>query len=62
MSVIKVVVRCRPLNEKEIEAGHTSCVEIFSDRGLIEIRFFVIENLISIIFSYKIIKPFISLL
>ena len=53
MSVIKVVVRCRPLNEKEIEAGHTSCVEIFSDRGLIEIRFFIIENLISIIFSYK---------
>eukprot|EP00088_Acartia_fossae_P027757 TRINITY_DN2848_c0_g1_i1.p1 TRINITY_DN2848_c0_g1~~TRINITY_DN2848_c0_g1_i1.p1 ORF type:complete len:808 (+),score=134.82 TRINITY_DN2848_c0_g1_i1:45-2468(+) len=35
---VKVVIRCRPLNEKEIDAGHESCIEVFSDRGLIEIR------------------------
>jgi kinesin family protein 3/17 len=33
-----VVVRCRPLNEKEIEAGYNSCIEMFPDRGLIEIK------------------------
>ena len=32
------MVRCRPLNEKEIEAGYNSCIEMFPDRGLIEIK------------------------
>lgn len=35
---VKVVVRCRPLNVKEVDGGHESCVEMFPDRGLIEIR------------------------
>ena len=38
MESVKVVVRCRPLNAKEIEQGHECCVNMFSDRGLIEIR------------------------
>ena len=38
MESVKVVVRCRPLNEKEVEQGHEGCVEMFPDRGLIEIR------------------------
>ena len=36
--LFQVVVRSRPLNEKEIDAGHESCIDVFSDRGLIEIR------------------------
>ena len=38
MESVKVVVRCRPLNAKEIEQGHECCVNMFSDRGLIELR------------------------
>ena len=35
---VKVVVRCRPLNEKEVESNHASCVEMWTDRGLVEIK------------------------
>jgi len=38
MEAVKVVVRCRPLNAKEVEQGHETCVQMFPDRGLIEIR------------------------
>jgi len=33
-----VVVRCRPLNQKEVSDGHTSCVEMFPNKGLVEIK------------------------
>ena len=35
---VQVVVRCRPLNEKEIEFGHDQCVNMDSKRGVVEIR------------------------
>lgn len=35
---IKVVVRCHPLNEKEIKCGHERIVDMTVDRGLIEVR------------------------
>ena len=38
MESVKVVVRCRPLNAKEVEQGHECCVNMFPDRGLIELR------------------------
>jgi len=38
MESVKVVVRCRPLNAKEVDQGHETCVEMFPDKGLIEIR------------------------
>eukprot|EP00092_Neocalanus_flemingeri_P002888 GFUD01003089.1.p1 GENE.GFUD01003089.1~~GFUD01003089.1.p1 ORF type:complete len:776 (-),score=221.90 GFUD01003089.1:576-2903(-) len=38
MESVKVVVRCRPLNAKEVEQGHETCVQMFPDKGLIEIR------------------------
>merc|ERR1719187_844255 len=38
MECVKVVVRCRPLNQKEVEDGHEACVSMFTDQGLIEIR------------------------
>ena len=33
---VKVVVRYRPLNQKEVEGGHEFCVTMFPDSGLIE--------------------------
>merc|ERR1719278_1412291 len=38
MECVKVVVRCRPLNQKEVSDGHTSCVEMFPNKGLVEIK------------------------
>ena len=38
MECVRVCVRCRPLNAKEVEQGHENCVNMFPDRGLIEIR------------------------
>ncbi|CAG5116214.1 unnamed protein product, partial [Candidula unifasciata] len=35
---VKVVVRCRPMNEKEIADGHQRVVEMNVKRGLIEVR------------------------
>lgn len=35
---VKVVVRCRPLNEKEISEGHERVVDMYPNRGVIEIR------------------------
>ncbi|BFZ03932.1 hypothetical protein BsWGS_06970 [Bradybaena similaris] len=35
---VKVVVRCRPMNEKEIADGHQRVVEMNVQRGLIEVR------------------------
>lgn len=34
---VKVVVRCRPLNEKEISDGHQRVVEMDSKKGLVEL-------------------------
>jgi len=38
MESVKVVVRCRPLNAKEVDQGHETCVQMYPDKGLIEIR------------------------
>ena len=38
LECVKVVVRCRPLNHKEVSDGHASCVEMFPNRGLVEIK------------------------
>jgi len=38
LECVKVVVRCRPLNQKEVSDGHTSCVEMFPNKGLVEIK------------------------
>ena len=38
MECVRVCVRCRPLNAREVEQGHENCVNMFPDRGLIEIR------------------------
>ena len=35
---VKVVVRCRPLNEKEISDGHERVVEMDVKRGLVELK------------------------
>uniref|UniRef100_A0A3Q0KEE7 Kinesin-like protein n=1 Tax=Schistosoma mansoni TaxID=6183 RepID=A0A3Q0KEE7_SCHMA len=35
---VKVVVRCRPLNEKEASAGHKKCVFIDCSNGTVEVR------------------------
>ncbi|KAK3101800.1 hypothetical protein FSP39_006442, partial [Pinctada imbricata] len=35
---VKVVVRCRPIDEKEIKAGHERIVDMDSKRGLIEVH------------------------
>uniref|UniRef100_A0AC34RIY5 Kinesin-like protein n=1 Tax=Panagrolaimus sp. JU765 TaxID=591449 RepID=A0AC34RIY5_9BILA len=35
---IKVIVRCRPLSEQEINAGHQKVVFVDSKRGLIEVK------------------------
>lgn len=35
---MQVIVRCRPLNEKEIDAKCTSVVKIYSSRGVIEVE------------------------
>ncbi|XP_074038084.1 kinesin-like protein Klp68D [Leptinotarsa decemlineata] len=35
---VQVVVRCRPLSEKEIEAKCTSVVKMYSSRGVIEVE------------------------
>nr|CAD7407503.1 unnamed protein product [Timema poppensis] len=34
---VQVVVRCRPMNEKEIANGHICVIEVVSSRGVIEI-------------------------
>ncbi|XP_069693014.1 kinesin-like protein KIF3B isoform X2 [Periplaneta americana] len=34
---VQVVVRCRPMNEKELAAGHSCVVDCFPSRGAIEI-------------------------
>jgi kinesin family protein 3/17 len=38
MECVKVVVRCRPLNQKEVSDGHTCCVDMFPNKGLVEIK------------------------
>jgi len=38
MECVKVVVRCRPLNKKEVSDGHSSCLEMFPNKGLVEIK------------------------
>ncbi len=35
---VQVVVRCRPLNEKEVEQGHDQCVNMSPKTGAVEIR------------------------
>ena len=35
---VKVVVRCRPLNEKEISDGHESVVNMDVKRGIITLQ------------------------
>ncbi|KAK2157882.1 hypothetical protein LSH36_183g02022 [Paralvinella palmiformis] len=35
---VRVVVRCRPLNKKEITDGHEAIVQMFPDRGRCEVR------------------------
>ena len=35
---VKVAIRCRPLNDKEIAQGHTKAVTIKSDRGEITVQ------------------------
>lgn len=35
---VKVVVRCRPMDEKETAAGHTRSVEMNTKRGTVELR------------------------
>lgn len=35
---VHVVVRCRPLNEKETEQGHEQIVSMASKQGVVEIR------------------------
>eukprot|EP00057_Strongylocentrotus_purpuratus_P004645 XP_003729166.1 PREDICTED: kinesin-II 95 kDa subunit [Strongylocentrotus purpuratus] len=34
---VKVVVRCRPMNSKEISQGHKRIVEMDNKRGLVEV-------------------------
>ncbi len=35
---VQVVVRCRPLSEKEVEAGHDRCVAVSPSRGAVDVR------------------------
>ncbi len=35
---VQVVVRCRPLNEMEVKAGHDQCVHMVADSGAVEVR------------------------
>ncbi|XP_041365855.1 kinesin-like protein KIF3B [Gigantopelta aegis] len=35
---VKVVVRCRPMNEKEIKDGHQRVVDVFVKRGVIDVK------------------------
>ncbi len=35
---VQVVVRCRPLNEKEVESGHERCVRVDPSRGAVDVR------------------------
>ncbi|CAH8491006.1 unnamed protein product [Heterobilharzia americana] len=35
---VKVLVRCRPLNKKEVEAGHERCVFVDTSNATIEVR------------------------
>ncbi|GAB1609860.1 kinesin-like protein KIF3B [Argonauta hians] len=35
---VKVVVRCRPINDKELADGHERVVDMYPNRGVIEIR------------------------
>ncbi|XP_064477391.1 kinesin-like protein KIF3B [Ornithodoros turicata] len=35
---VKVIVRCRPMSEREIQDGHERVVELYPERGVIEIR------------------------
>ena len=35
---VKVIVRCRPLSDQEINAGHQKIVSIDTKRGVIEIK------------------------
>lgn len=34
---VQVVVRCRPMSEKEIDGGYSNTVNIYSSRGVIEV-------------------------
>ncbi|XP_003703234.1 kinesin-like protein 68D [Megachile rotundata] len=35
---VQVVVRCRPIDEKEVSRGYTRVVDVFPSRGVVEIR------------------------
>lgn len=35
---VQVVVRCRPMDEKEVSRGYTRVVDVFPSRGVVEIR------------------------
>ncbi|XP_031836238.1 kinesin-like protein 68D [Nomia melanderi] len=35
---VQVVVRCRPMDEKEIARGYTRVVDVFPSRGVVEVR------------------------
>lgn len=35
---VQVVVRCRPMNDREIREGHERVVDMFPSRGVVEIR------------------------
>ena len=38
MECVKVVVRCRPLSEKEVSDGHKQIIEVIPERGIVEIQ------------------------
>lgn len=35
---VRVIVRCRPMSEREIGQGHHSAVKVDSSRGVIEVQ------------------------
>lgn len=35
---VQVVVRCRPMDEKELARGYMRVVDVFPSRGVVEIR------------------------
>lgn len=35
---IRVIVRCRPMSEREVAQGHKSAVTVDSSRGIIEVQ------------------------
>ncbi|XP_028515921.1 kinesin-like protein KIF3B [Exaiptasia diaphana] len=49
---VKVVVRCRPMNEKEVAAGHERVVEMNVKKGTIEIKNLLKQGEVPKMFTY----------